>query len=310
MKTGMGRAAAMFQGNRLHNPVKRFRLGLILLAVVLVSGTIGYVILGSSVGDAVYQTVITVSTVGYGEFGAVTVPYRIFTVVLILSGTGTVLYTLGVLIEAIFEGRIDSQLRRRRMQAAIDRLKGHVVICGFGQVGRTIYTELNKKGLQVVIIDQHDFYDDYKHHDYGIRYWVSGEATEDRSLLQAGVERAGTLVLALKSDVDNLYVALTARSMNAALCIVSSVHEWSVVPKLRQAGADHVVNPYEIGGSRMAEWVLSSSSDKGEEDRRVPKADVSEFTGLRRRRTQWIRVLLGWFQAERHLNSEAKAREQ
>ena len=220
-----------------------------MLILVIAGGTIGYRQLGLTVEEALYQTVITITTVGYGEVGTVTEGYRIFTVLLILFGTGTALYILGVLIESLFEGRLDDQIRRRRMQRDIDRLSGHAVLCGFGQVGRSIYREMVAAGRAVVVVDRRQL-------DEAPLLNIVGEATDDSVLVSAGLERANTLVLALDSDVDNLYVALTARSMCPGLFIVARSNVSSAEPKLRQAGVDRVVNPHEIGGSRMAALVL------------------------------------------------------
>ena len=220
-----------------------------LFALVIAGGTIGYHRLGLTVEEAVYQTVITITTVGYGEVGAVTDNYRLFTILLIVFGASTALYTLSVLIESLFEGRLDDTIWRRRMQKQIDRLSGHVVLCGFGQVGRAIHRELAAAGREVVAVDRREL-------DEELAPSVVGEATEDGVLVSAGLERASTLVLALDSDVDNLYVALTARSMCPDLFIVARSNSSSAEPKLRQAGVDRVVNTHEIGGSRMAALVL------------------------------------------------------
>ena len=228
----------------------RFWAGLGVFALVIGGGTFGYNQLGLTVGEALYQTVITVTTVGFGEVGTVTDSYRVFTVLLILFGAGTALYTLGVLIESLFEGRLDDQIRRRRMQKQIDRLSGHVVLCGFGQVGRSIHRELAAAGRSVAVVDRRELDDE------GLPRSVVGEATDDSVLMAAGLERASALVLALDSDVDNLYVALTARSMCPGLFIVARSNSSSAEPKLRQAGVDRVVNTHEIGGSRMAALVL------------------------------------------------------
>ena len=228
----------------------RFWAGLGVFALVIAGGTFGYRQLGLTVGEALYQTVITVTTVGYQEVGTVTDSYRVFTILLIVFGTGTALYTLGVLIESLFEGRLDDQIRRRRMQKQIDRLIGHVVLCGFGQVGRSIHRELAAAGRSVVVVDRREFDEE------GLPRNVVGEATDDSVLMAAGLERASALVLALDSDVDNLYVALTARSMCPGLFIVARSNSSSAEPKLRQAGVDRVVNTHEIGGSRMAALVL------------------------------------------------------
>ena len=232
------------------DPWGRFWAGLSGLAAVIAAGTVGYHRLGLTVGEALYQTVITITTVGYGEIGTVTDSYRVFTVLLILCGVGTALYTLGVLIESLFEGRLDVEIRRRRMQKQIDRLNDHVVLCGFGQVGSAIHRELAAAGRTLVVVDRRDLDGEELPHA------VVGEATDDRVLVSAGLERASTLVLALDSDVDNLYIALTARSMCPGLFIVARSNDSSAEPKLRQAGVDRVVNTHEIGGARMAALVL------------------------------------------------------
>ena len=232
------------------DPWGRFWAGLGVLALVIGFGTFGYHRLGLTPSEAVYQTVITITTVGYQEVGTVTGGYRAFTLLLILFGTGTALYTLGVAIESLFEGRLDDQIRRRRMQKQIDRLGGHVVLCGLGQVGRAIYDELVRAGRSVVVIDRRGLDAET------VPLSVEGDATSDDVLRAAGLERAETLVLALDSDVDNLYVALTARSMGPDLFIVARSNRSSGGPKLRQAGVDRVVNPHEIGGSMMAALVL------------------------------------------------------
>lgn len=222
-----------------------------LLGAILVIGTLGYMLLGLEPLDAVYQTLITVSTVGYREIGDVTGRYQVFTSLLIVFGTGTTLYTLGVLLETLFEGRLDDQFRRRRMQRGIDGLRGHTVVCGFGQVGRAITEELQRKDEPVVVVDRREL-----DASAGVTYFVSGEATEDEVLERAGIARADTLVLALDSDADNLYVTLSARSMRPDLFIVARANQSAATPKLHRAGADRVVNPHEIGGSRMAAMVL------------------------------------------------------
>ena len=232
------------------DPWGRFWAGLSVLAAVTAAGTFGYHRLGLTVGEAFYQTVITITTVGYGEVGTVSDSYRVFTVLLIMFGVGTALYTLGVLLESLFEGRLDTEIRRRRMQKQIDHLSGHVVLCGFGQVGSAIHREMAAAGRTVVVVDRSELDDE------ALPLSVAGEATDDAVLVAAGLERADTLVLALDSDVDNLYIALTARSMQPSLFIVARSNSSSAEPKLRQAGVDRVVNPHQIGGSAMAALAL------------------------------------------------------
>ncbi len=259
MRRRRGRLPYLVRGAP-EDPWGRFWAGLGGLVLVIAVGTFGYHRLGLTVGEALYQTVITITTVGYQEIGTVTDDYRVFTILLILFGVGTALYTLGVLIESLFEGRLDSEIRRRRMLKQIDRLSGHVVLCGFGQVGRAIHRELAAAGRTVVVVDRRDLDEEELPHT------VVGEATDDGVLVSAGLERASTLVLALDSDVDNLYIALTARSMCPGLFIVARSNSSSAEPKLRQAGVDRVVNTHEIGGTRMAALVL--------------EPDVADFLGV------------------------------
>ena len=235
------------------DPWVRFRIGVLFLCVVLVGGSAGYMLLGLDPFDAVYQTVITVSTVGYREIGEVDRRYEVFTIFLILFGTGTAIYTLGVLIETLFEWRLDDLFRRQLMQRRIDQLEGHVIVCGYGQVGHSIVAEMHRAGRDVVVVDREGL----DPHDVpeGVMA-VVGDATADAVLDQAGLRRAGTLVMALDSDADNLFVALTARSKNAVLFIVSRANNSGVVDKLERVGVNRVVNPHEIGGSRMAAMVL------------------------------------------------------
>ena len=250
-------------------PSERLLAGLAVLFAILVAGTTGYVLLGLDVLDALYQTVITISTVGYGDPENVGGRYQIFTIVLILLGTGTSLYTVGVVIEMLFEGRLDDQLRRRRMQRSIDNLSGHAVICGYGQVGRAIAAAMVDAGTEVVVIDRDPGVDP------GDRFLIRGDATDDGALRNAGIERASSLVLALDSDVDNLYVSLSARALCPGLFIVARANSLSALPKLHQAGANRVINPHHIGGSRMAAIALQPGvSDYFEEVTRRTDQDV------------------------------------
>ncbi|MCY4517468.1 MAG: potassium channel family protein [Acidimicrobiaceae bacterium] len=231
-------------------PVERLVAGLAVLTAILVAGTTGYVLLGLDVLEALYQTVITVSTVGYGDPENVGGRYQLFTIVLILLGTGTSLYTIGVVIEMLFEGRLDDHVRRRRMQRSIDNLSGHTVICGYGQVGRAIAAAMSDAGAEMVLIDRDPGIDP------GGLHLVLGDATEDITLRHAGTERANSLVLALDSDVDNLYIALSARAMYPDLFIVARANSGGALPKLQQAGADRVINPNLIGGAYIAALAL------------------------------------------------------
>ena len=219
-----------------------------LLLGVLILGTAGYTVLGLSLIDAAYQTIITVSTVGFREVanGDPDTAWKAYTSVLILTGTGSMLYGATSVIESIVEGRLTGQFRRFRMQRNIDDLSGHLVVCGSGRVGRTIEQFVRTVGHEVVVIDRDETHlpDDVLH--------VVGDATSDKVLRAAGIERAATLVTALGTSVDNLYVTLSSRKMNSGLFIVSRADDSEAMTKMLQVGADRALNPYEIAGSRMA----------------------------------------------------------
>ena len=245
-------------------PVERLIVGVTVLVFVLAAGTTGYVLLGLGALDALYQTVITVSTVGYSDPAGVGARYQIFTIALILLGTGTSLYTIGVVIEMLFEGRLDDHIRRRRMQRSIDSLSDHAVICGYGQVGQAIAEAMIDAGTDVVLIDSNlDI-------DSGDLHLLSGDATHDSTLQNAGIEKASSLVVALDSDADNLYVTLSARAMCPELFIVTRANSPGALPKLRQAGADRVINPHQIGGAYMASAALRRDATEGVEDTSAP----------------------------------------
>ena len=211
-------------------------------------GTAGYLILGLGPLDALYQTVTTISTVGFTELtDDPSGPFRVFTIVLILTGVGTALYTATVMLESVVEGRLSDRIGRRRMQRTIDELQDHVILCGWGRVGRTIAQHLSGAGQEVVVVES----DPDRFEAIGALK-VAGDATDDEVMTMAGLERAATLVTAVDSDADNLFIALSARFRRPELFIVSRVRDEANEAKLRQAGADRVVNPQQIGGARIA----------------------------------------------------------
>jgi voltage-gated potassium channel len=228
-------------------------LGLAALVAVLVVGTGGYMAFGFPLLDALYQTVTTVSTVGFREIHPLSTGGRMFTMALILGGVGTVLYSFTLVLEAVVEGQLQEVLGRRRMDRQIARMAGHVIVCGFGRVGRNLARYVAGAGQDIVVIEQ----DPVRAADAeGSVHVVRGDATSDEVLKEAGIERAGVFVTALNTDADNLFVTLTARSLREDLFIVARARAETSEAKLTQAGADRVVNPQGIGGARMAAFVL------------------------------------------------------
>ncbi len=229
------------------DPWQRVRRSALVLGLVLLAGTLAYYALGLSVLDALYQTVTTISTVGFREYGDPDTAWKITTLVVILVGVGSALYTLGVFLETLVEGRLTDRLERRRATRRIARMEGHVIVCGWGLVGRTIASHLQGTATDVVVVDN-----DAARVALVDGVALAGDATDDDVLRAAGIERAATLIAALSTDADNLYITLSARALRPDLFIVARARLESAEPKLAQAGANRVVNPQKIGGARMA----------------------------------------------------------
>ncbi|HEX2038637.1 MAG TPA: potassium channel protein [Acidimicrobiales bacterium] len=229
----------------------RVRLALVGLLLVMLAGVVGYSVLGFGLLDAVYQTVTTVSTVGFREVRPLSDAGRVLTIALILLGTGTALYTFGLLVEAVVEGGIRDLFGRRRMDKKIAGMQGHVIVCGWGRVGKAIARNVTGMGHEVVVVDcDPDRTADVPHPT------VVGDATEDDVLRAAGIERARALVAAIDTDAENLYVTLSGRALRPDLFVVARARLRESEEKLLRAGADRVVNPQAIGGARMAAFVL------------------------------------------------------
>lgn len=231
--------------------VRRIERALAVLALVLVAGTIGYVALGFSLLDALYQTVTTISTVGFREVRPLSAGGKVYTIALILLGTGAALYTFGVLLEALIEGHLRQLLEARRMARDINDMAGHVIICGWGRVGRASADYLTAAGHRIVVIDR-----DPNRID-GIEYaHVRGDVTDDLVLMAAGIRQAHALIAALDTDADNVYVTLSSRALRPDLVIIARARNDASKSKLVRAGADRVVNPQLLGGHRMASYAL------------------------------------------------------
>lgn len=229
----------------------RLRIAAAMVALVIVGGTVGYWLLGLSPIDALYQTVTTVTTVGFREVGEFDTSLKVFTIVLIVVGVGTVLFTLSLGVQMLVEGQLREILGRRRMEKQIAALDGHVVLCGWGRVGRAVAADLQREGRAVVVVDS-----DATRLANVTLPLVVGDATQDATLRAAGIEHAYALVAALADDADNLFVTLSGRSLNPALFIVARARQEESIGKLTRAGADRVVNPQELGAARMASFVV------------------------------------------------------
>jgi voltage-gated potassium channel len=234
---------------QLH-PFRQVQIGIALLAFVLVAGTVGYWAFGFTPTDAVFQTVVTVSTVGYSFPHAIGTGVKVFTIVLVLVGAGSAAYTFTVTLELLIEGHMRDSIRRRRMERDIDRMRDHVVVCGWGRVGREVARYLANAGQQIVVVDR-----DPERIGTVDHPTVAGDVTDDDTLLRAGIERAGTLIAALDTDADNLFVTVASRSFQPDIHVIARARSEDSEAKLLRVGADRVVNPQRLGGDRMAAFV-------------------------------------------------------
>lgn len=227
----------------------------ILSLVILIIGTVGYMIIeGWRFLDAIYMTVITISTVGYREINQVGDGGRVFTIFLVAIGVGFTLYVAAALVQFMVEGRIRIILGRRRLDQKINRLKNHYIVCGYGRIGRVICRDLRRKPFDVVAIDKSPDLIPLMDAD-GILY-VAGDAADEASLIKAGVKRAKGLVAALATDTDNVFLVLTVRQLAPELTIIARASQEAVKSKLLAAGADSVESPYEMGAVSMAQHII------------------------------------------------------
>jgi voltage-gated potassium channel len=231
--------------------VRRIQLSLLVILGVMVAGTIGYLALGFGLLDAVYQTVTTITTVGFREIHPLGTAGKIFTIVLILAGVGTALYAFGVIVETLVEGHLRQHFERRRMERDIARMTGHTIVCGWGRVGRAVGDYLSGRGAVVVVVDRNP-----ERVEAIPNPALAGDVTDDEILRKAGIMRARALVTAIDTDAENVYVTLSARALRPDLVIVARARNEASESKLLRAGATRVVNPQRIGGQRIAAAAL------------------------------------------------------
>ena len=234
----------------MNTSIGRLRLAVAMVVTVFVAGTIGYWSFGFTLVDAAYQTVTTVTTVGFREVEAFGTGEKLFTMALIAVGVSTVLYTFTRAVQTVVEGELLEFVGRRRMDRELKALQDHVVVCGWGRVGRAIAHDLHESGHRVAVID----IDPQRTTDIPYPV-VVGDATLNSTLMEARLERASSLVAALQGDAENLFVTLSGRAINPGLFIVARAREDESMAKLRQAGADRVVNPQELGAARIASFI-------------------------------------------------------
>lgn len=237
------------------NPFKQLKLSLLVLLVVVSLGTAGYMVIeGWRLLDALYMTVITLATVGFKEVQELSDAGRLFTILLIVIGVSFLGYTLSNLAQVMFEGQFQRFIGRQKVEKTIGSMRDHYIICGFGRIGSLICREFAAESLPFVVIENHQDVIE-KLEDEGHPY-LRGNATEDEILLKAGINRAKGLISVVTSDTENVYITLTARGLNPDLYILARSGDPGSELKLKRAGANKVVSPYKIGGTRMAQAIL------------------------------------------------------
>ena len=235
-----------------------FRVPLLLLGGAIAFGTTGFILIeGWSFLDAVYMTVTTLTTVGFREVQPLSKAGQTFTIGLILTGVLGVFTTIAIVAQHIMTGEWTQPLRRRRMQRRIDNLRDHYIICAYGRVGRAAADELSEQGVPYVIVESQEALERLME-DRDAPYIVGDPAMES-ILVDAGIGRAKGLVSAVDSDAVNVYITLTARTLNPKLYIVARSSSPESVDQLYRAGADRVVSPYVLSGRRMASLALHPS---------------------------------------------------
>ena len=237
------------------NFVRHLIIVAIVILILLCTGTVGYhVIEGWSLLDALYMTVITITTVGYGEIHQLSKEGRIFTIFLILYSFGGMAYVFASIAQTLIAGQIRMALGRRKLEKKVKRLKDHYVLCGYGRIGSFIAKKFIEENVPFVVVEKDP--ERVKLLDEEGIVYVEGDATDDEILFGAGVERARCLVAATGSDANNLYITLSARALNPTIYILSRAAEEAAERKLLSAGANRVVSPYLIGAARMLNAVL------------------------------------------------------
>ena len=234
---------------------RKIKFILYAFSLLLIIGTVGYMILlDVDFVDALYMTVITVSTVGFGEVGTTSNSSEIFSVIMIFLGVGIVGYAFTTLVAMFVEGKVSDLWKGSKMERKISALSDHYIICGSGELAEVIIKKFIDKNLDfVVITDKREDLDDYSHHNILV---VEGQSTEESVLLHAGIEKAKGLVATMETEVDNIVTVLTARNLNNKIYIISNAITKSGNEKLLKVGANKTLSAMEISGNRMASLMI------------------------------------------------------
>jgi len=234
---------------------KNITRGLLMLFGIICVGTAGYMLIEKwNFMESLYMTVITITTVGYKEIRPLSDPGKIFTMFLIFTGVGIIAYTLGLVAQAMVEFQIMAILGRKKLGLKIKSLKDHYILCGYGKIGRVVANELKSRDVPILIIEKNPELRELLERD-GHAYIIADATIED-VLIDAGIERAKGLIVLLSSDADNLFLTMTAKTLNPNLFVLSRAEEEHTYNKLLRVGADKVVMPHIIGGQKMANLIV------------------------------------------------------
>lgn len=234
---------------------RRFAVVAAAILIMLAGGTAGYMAIeGYSAFDAFYMTLITITTVGYGEVHELSPAGRLFNSFVIFFGVFVMFLAVGAMTQTAIELELNQFFGKRRVKNMIDKLKQHVIVCGYGRVGRGAAAELSIAGTPFVVVDHNDSRVE-RAREAGLLA-VKADASQDETLRQVGIDRARGLIATLASDADNLFLTLTAKTLNPNLLLSARVNEDTSEQKMRRAGANHVFAPYVSTGHRMAQALL------------------------------------------------------
>jgi voltage-gated potassium channel len=241
---------------KLKNEWYKISLAFAFVVISLIIGIVGFMILGHyTFVDAIYMSVITLSTVGYTEPQPLNDSAKIFVVFYLIINLGVFTYFLAVVTDYLVNGRLKEIFKTYRNTMDIEKMKGHVVVCGLGRMGEKAIEELERNEVNFVAIEEKSQLILARQKVHKSISVVEGNAVDDDILKEAGIERASAILITLPSDADNVFITLTAKELNPKIKVISRASEENSVTKLKRAGADHVIMPYAIGGVHMASLI-------------------------------------------------------
>lgn len=237
---------------------KELYIALLVIVGITMMGCLGYILLeGYTLIEAIYMTIITVSTVGFTEVQPLSEAGRLFTVILIFLSFGTFAYAVTSLSKYLIDGSYNKYIKQYRMEKIINELNGHVIVCGAGNNGDEVIRILKSHHKEIVLIEKDEnMTEELRYRDI---LYVMGDATDESVLLKAGISRASSMITTLPKDTDNVFVVLTAREYNPQMSIVSRCSVYTSESKLKIAGANNVILPDKVGGARMAGCIVNEN---------------------------------------------------